>query len=338
MIDRHTLDSGAGLRVRILTYGGVIQSIEAPDSRGHTANVALGFASLADYVERSPYFGAVVGRCANRIADAAFELDGTQHHVTSKEPGVSLHGGVDGFHTKVWAATPLSEPDRVGVRLERTSPDGEEGYPGALRAAVTYTVTGGNEIHIEYQASTDAPTVVNLTNHTYFNLAGEGSGSVLGHILQLHASRYTPVDSRLIPTGEVVPVSGTPLNFTRPISIGARIREPHEQLLLARGYDHNYVLDRSEAEELSLAARVNEPSSGRILEVLTTEPGVQFYSGNFLDGSLLGVGGKAYRQGDGFCLETQHFPDSPHHPQFPSVVLRPDDDFRSTTIYRFSVV
>ena len=332
-VDRYTLDNGGGLRVRILTYGGIVQSVETPDSGGRPGNVVLGFAELGDYVERSPYFGAVIGRFANRIRQGRFMLHGAPCQVVCNKGGNSLHGGAQGFDSHVWTATPA--PGDPAVRLERTSVDGEQGYPGELRVSVTYTVTPGNELRIDYRATTDAVTVVNLTNHSYFNLAGDGSGTALDHVLWLNAGSYTPVDEDLIPTGEILPVAGTPLDFTRPRSIGDRIREPHQQLLAARGYDHNYVLDRPYGTDLAPVARVVEPGSGRVLEVSSTEPGVQFYSGNFLDGSLVGAGGRAYRQGDAFCLETQHFPDSPNHPDFPSTVLRPGEEFSSTTVYRF---
>jgi aldose 1-epimerase len=326
------------MEVAILTYGGIVQSIRVPDSRGRMANVVLGFASLDDYLSPNPYFGCITGRYANRIARGAFTLDGTSYSLALNEGTHTLHGGQKGFDKYVWQAREVEGEDGTGIALSRTSPDGEEGYPGALEVEVIYTLTGRNELRIDHRATTDAPTIVNLTNHSYFNLAGEGSGSILGHELWLNAGRYTPVDSGLVPTGEIAPVAGTPLDFTTPRAIGDRIREGFSQLILGRGYDHNFVLDRPGADDRSLlpAARAHDPVSGRILEVFTTEPGIQFYSGNFLDGSLVGASGTTYRQSDGFALETQHFPDSPNQPHFPSVVLRPGQVYRSTTVYAFS--
>ncbi|MGH3658568.1 MAG: aldose epimerase family protein [Micromonosporaceae bacterium] len=335
-VQRWTLDNGAGLRVRILTYGGIVQSVETPDSAGQDGNVVLGFADLADYVASSPYFGSIVGRYANRLARGRIVIGDQLYKLARNQGNNSLHGGTRGFDGYVWEATPVPG-EHPAVRLRRTSPDGEEGYPGTLRVAVTYAVTPRNELRIDYHATTDATTVVNLTNHSYFNLAGEGSGTVLGHELWCNADRFTPIDADLIPTGEVLPVAGTPLDFTTPTPIGPRIRDRHPQLRAARGYDHNFVIDR-DGPGLTPVARVVDPDSGRVLEVASTEPGVQFYSGNFLDGSLLGTGGRAYRQGDGFCLETQHFPDSPNQPSFPSTTLRPGEEFSSTTVYRFTVV
>jgi aldose 1-epimerase len=335
-VDRYTLSNGR-MRVRILTYGGILQTIEVPDRRGRLGNVTLGFDNLADYVARSPYFGCITGRYANRIAAGRFTLDGTTYQLPINNDPNSLHGGTVGFDKHVWAATPVRGGDDVGLRLDFTSPAGDQGYPGTLRATVTYTLTAGNGIRMEYRATTDAPTVVNLTNHAYFNLAGEGSGSVEGHKLTLNARRYTPVDATLIPTGTLDPVAGTPMDFTRPTAIGARIREGFEQLVIGRGYDHNYVLDRHDNSytKLELAARVVDPGSGRALTIVTTEPGIQFYSGNFLDGTLVGTGGRMYRQGDGFALETQHYPDSPNQPSFPTTVLRPGQTYHTTTIYQF---
>ncbi|MGK5555335.1 aldose epimerase family protein [Actinomadura kijaniata] len=331
-VHRHTLESGAGLRARVLTYGCVVQTLEVPGRDGGRANVVLGCSTLEDYLTGSRYFGAVVGRYGNRIAGGRFRLDGREHRLPVNNGPNSLHGGERGFDKHVWEVTG-SGPDRV--TLARVSPDGEEGYPGTLRAEVTYTLTD-DALRIDYRTTADAPTVVNLTNHSYFNLAGEDSGDVYGHVLTVEADRYLPVDGHQIPTGKVAPVEGTPFDFRAPRAIGERLRDPHPQLLVGSGYDHTLVLRDAPAGAPLPAARVEEPGSGRTMEVLTTEPGVQFYSGNFLTGSVVGTGGRAYRQGAGFCLETQHFPDSPNQPAFPSTVLRPGETRTSTTVFRFS--
>jgi aldose 1-epimerase len=333
-IDVFTLRNAAGMRVAILTYGGVLQSIEVPDREGRLANVTLGFANLTDYLERNPYFGTITGRYANRISGGRFSLDGVEYQLARNKGPSHLHGGEAGFSHRVWTPV-VVEGDDAALQLSYTSPDGEEGYPGTLETTVRYTLTSANEIRIDYRATTDAPTIVNLTNHAYVNLAGEGSGDVLGHELQLNARHYTPVNADVVATGEIAPLEGTPLDFTEPTPIGSRIRESHPQLVLAQGYDHNYVLDRS-GDGLELAAMLSEPISGRVLSVYTTEPGIQFYSGNFLDSTLVGTSGRIYRQSDGLALETQHFPDSPNHPQFPSAVLRPGEEYRSTTVMAFS--
>lgn len=338
-VDLYTLTNANGVEVKIMTYGGIIQSISVPDRDGNMANVTLGFNTLDEYLAGHPYFGNITGRYANRIALGTFTIgDETFQLAINNDPN-ALHGGEKGFDKFVWAAEEVSSEDGVGVALNRTSPDGEEGYPGNLDVTVTYTLTNDDAIRIDYLAATDAPTVVNLTNHAYFNLAGEGSGSIDGHELQLMASNYTPVDATLIPTGEIAPVADTPLDFTTPHAIGERIRDDFEQLVIGRGYDHNFVLDRESPDDISLivAARVVEPGSGRTLEISTTEPGIQFYSGNFLDGTLVGGAGKMYRQGDGFALETQHYPDSPNQEAFPTTLLEPGQTFESTTIYAFSV-
>jgi len=335
-VQLYTLSNANGMRVSISNYGGVIQRIDVPDRNGALANVALGFRRLDDYVQRSPFFGALVGRFGNRIAYGKFTLDGQQYQLPINNGPHSLHGGPHGFHAQVWQAEHALDPRRLELSL--ISPDGEEGYPGALSVNVTYTLTPDSAIRIDYRAATDQPTILNLTNHSYFNLAGEGSGDILAHVVELNADHYTPIDATLIPTGNLEPVRGTPLDFRTPQPIESRIRDGAEQLAFARGYDHNFVLNRAEDEaELVMAARVHEPTSGRLLEVWTTQPGVQFYTGNFLDATLIGTGGKIYRQADGFALETQHFPDSPNHANFPSTELRPGQTFTSTTVFRFSV-
>ncbi|GAA1028843.1 galactose mutarotase [Virgisporangium ochraceum] len=334
-VDRFTLTNGSGTRVQILTYGGIIQTIEVPDRRGRMANVALGFGTLADYVERSPYFGCVAGRYANRIALGRFTLDGATYHLPTNDGPNSLHGGAVGFDKRIWAATPFERDGTVGLAMRHTSPHLDQGYPGTLTATVTYTLSPDNALRIDYGATTDRPTVVNLTNHTYFNLAGEGRGSIEGHVLRIDAGRYTPVDATLIPTGAIDPVAGTPMDFTRPTPVGERIGADFPQLAIGRGYDHNWVLDRGAGAGLVPAATVVEPESGRVLTVLTEEPGIQFYSGNLLDGTLTGTGGGVYRRHDGLALETQHFPDSPNHPTFPTTVLRPGQVYRTATVYRF---
>lgn len=337
-VERYTL-SNRGMTVRILTYGGIIQSLEVPNGRKDPVNVVLGFADLQGYLDNNnpgPYFGALIGRYGNRIANGQFELDGTTYQLPINNDPNSLHGGFNGFDTKVWTATPIQNNGTVGLQLNYLSPDGEEGYPGNLDVQVTYTLTRDQKLEIHYTATTDAPTVVNLTNHTYWNLQGEGTSSILDHELTLRASGYTPVDSTLIPTGEIADVSGTPMDFRSATAIGERIREPFEQLLFGQGYDHNWVLDRPDDGSLQLAAKLRDPDSGRTLKMWTTEPGIQFYSGNFLDATLVGTGGHVYRQSDGLALETQHFPDSPNQPQFPSTTLRPGETYDTTTVFDLS--
>ena len=330
-VRRCMLDS-PGLRVAVLTYGGTIAALEVPDRAGRLGNVVLGLPGLAEYVRRSPYFGAIVGRYANRIARGRFTLDGAEHHLACNDGPNALHGGVRGFDKRVWDIVDAG-PRRL--ELAYVSEDGEEGYPGTLRVHVAYELDGDRTLRIGYGAETTAPTVLNLTNHAYWNLGGEGSGTALDHELQIEADSFTPVDPTQAPTGEIRPVDGTPFDFRTPTPIGARIRANDPQLLAGRGYDHNWVLRGGAAAAPRLAARVRDPRSGRVLEVLTDQPGLQFYSGNSLDGALVGPGGHAYRQGDALALETQHFPDSPNQPAFPSTVLRPGRRFGSTTLLRF---
>lgn len=329
-VDRYTLANARGMVVRVLTLGGIVQSIEVPDDQGRSANVVLGFDSVDGYLAARRYFGAIIGRYANRIAAGRFSLNGRTYQLPINDGPNSLHGGTTGFDRHVWETS--AEAGRLVLR--RTSPDGEMGYPATLEVHVTYTLTDDDALRIDYQAvNRDASlaTVVNLTNHTYFNLAGESSGDVYGHELQILASRFTPIDQTLIPTGQIASVAGTPMDFRTATPIGARIGAADEQLTVARGYDFNWILDRPDAGDESLipAARLRDPGSGRMLEVVTTEPGLQFYSGNFLNGPR-------YGRGAGLCLETQHFPDSPNHPNFPSTVLGPEESYRSTTLYRFS--
>jgi aldose 1-epimerase len=337
-----TLRNRAGVRAEITDYGCTLVQLLVPDRQGRLADVVLGFDTLAEYVRHSPYFGCVIGRCGNRIAGGAFTLDGRRHPLaTNNTPGgraCHLHGGLRGFDKVVWSAEPFTSGGHDALRLRHRSPDGDEGYPGTLDVIVTYTLTDDGAFRIDYEATTDRPTPVNLTHHSYFNLAGAGSGDVLGHVLTLNARAFTPVDAGLIPTGELAPVAGTPLDFSAPHRIGERIDSNAEQLRLAGGYDHNFVLERPASAGLVQAATVVEPASGRRLTVETTEPGVQFYTGNFLTGALPGKQGKVYAHRGGLCLETQHFPDSPNQPSFPSVILRPGRILNSTTIYRFDSV
>lgn len=329
-----TLTNANGMEVHAINYGCVITSLKVPDRSGSTADVVLGFDSLDQYLQGSPFFGAVVGRYGNRIAKGQFTLDGKTYKLATNDGPNHLHGGNKGFDKVVWEGTPLK--DRAGVVFTRTSPDGEEGYPGNLTASVTYTLTDKNELIVDYRATTDKATPVNLTQHSYFNLAGEGSGDILGHELMIAADRYTPVDATLIPTGELAPVQGTPFDFRKATSVGTRINDDNQQLKYGKGYDHNFVLNRK-GPGLQHVVRVLEPKSGRTLDIATTEPGVQFYSGNFLDGTIKGKGGHVYGHRTGFCLETQHFPDSPNHPGFPSTILRPGETYSSQTVFTFGV-
>ncbi|MGC0332201.1 aldose 1-epimerase [Streptomyces sp. SAI-170] len=330
-----SLENG-GTRLKVLSYGGIVQSLEIPDRRGRYANVSLGFDNLADYVSSSPYFGALIGRYGNRIGKGRFTLDGKEYQLSVNDGDNSLHGGAQGFDKRVWDVEPFTKGTDVGLHLRYTSADGEMGYPGTLKTKVTYTLTRHGDWRIDYEATTDKATVCNLTNHVYWNLAGESSGTIYDHELSIAASRYTPVDSGLIPTGELAKVAGTPFDFRRAKPVGRDIRVAHQQLLYGQGLDHNWALDKGISGRPEHVATLRDPSSGRTLKIATTEPGLQFYSGNFLDGTLVGTGGTVYRQGDGLCLETQHFPDSPNQPAFPSTVLRPGQVYRSTTVHSFA--
>ena len=332
-IDAYTLTNAHNMTVRVLTYGGIVQMLRVPDRAGQVGDVVLGFDDLAPYVDRSPYFGAIIGRYANRIARGRFTLDETTYELPTNEGSHHLHGGAHGFHHVVWKAAPFIRSDRIGLRLSYCSPDGDAGYPGALGAHVVYTLTEASELTIDYEATSDRPTVVNLTHHSYFNLAGHDAGDVLDHELTIDADAFTPTDCKLIPTGAILPVAGTPFDFRRATRIGDRIDAPDDQIRNAGGYDHNWVLRGRSS--LSRAARLAEPRSGRVMHVYTSEPGLQFYSGNFLDGTLLGKGGHPYARRSGLCLETQHYPDSPNHEAFPSVVLHPGQTYRSRSVYAF---
>jgi aldose 1-epimerase len=335
-VELFTLSNGPAA-VQILTYGGIVRSITVPDRRGELANVVLGLTDLESYVQANAYLGCITGRYANRIARGRFTLDGIEHRLAVNDPPNHLHGGNVGFDKATWAATELDDAQDVGLRLEHTSPDGDEGYPGALEVEVDYRLTADGALRIDYRATTDAPTVVNLTNHSQFNLGGEGSGDVFGHHLSIAASRYAPVDATQIPTGELAPVDGTPMDFRSPRPIGEDAGESgFAQLAIGHGYDHSWVLDR-DGPEPTLAARVLEPATGRTLEVRTTEPGIQLYVGNLFDGTIIGTGGRPYRRGAGVALETQHLPDSPNRPAFPPTILRPGERFASTTVYGLGV-
>jgi aldose 1-epimerase len=333
-ITLYSLRNRQGMEARIMTYGGIVVSLTAPDRHGHYADVVLGHDTLAGYLKASPYFGALIGRYGNRIANGKFDLDGKTYSLETNNGPNALHGGIRGFDKRVWTVAKL-QTTLVGPQITLTylSKDGEEGYPGNLSVSATYTLMNENALRLEYRATTDRDTVVNLTQHSYFNLRGQGD--VLGHIVQINAHTFTPVNETLIPTGELRAVAKTPFDFRTPTAIGARLDAEDEQLKWGKGYDHNWVTD-DPLGELKVQSTVYEPETGRVLEVLSAEPGLQFYSGNFLDGSITGKGGWVYAFRDGFCMEPQHFPDSPNHPQFPSVVLRRGDTYHNTIIYRFS--
>ncbi len=332
-VELYTLTNDSGASVKFITYGGIITEINVPDRAGRLGNVVLGFKTIGEYEAKNPYFGAIIGRYANRIAAGKFSIDGKDFQLNPNNGANSLHGGVMGFDKTMWTVKPL---DGASAELTYLSPDGEEGYPGNMSVRVVYTWTDDNELKVTYEATTDKPTVVNLTSHSYFNLAGEGQGNIEGHILTINADGITAIDGGGIPTGKIMPVADTPFDFRTAMPIGSRIRSNHPQMVNGRGYDHNYVIKRSDALELSVSAVLNEEISGRTLTISSDQPGLQFYTGNFLDGTTYGTSGHEYRQGDALCLETQHFPDSPNHPDFPSTRLNPGETFKSTTVHRFS--
>jgi len=335
-VDLYTLSNKKGMEVVLTNFGATVVVLKVPDRAGKLADVVLGFDTLEGYEHGTAYFGATVGRYGNRIGGGKFSIDGKTYTLPKNNGDNTLHGGITGFNKKVWQAREIASKDGESLEMSYSSADGEEGFPGNLSVKVVFTLpTDGNELTIDYTATTDKATVLNLTNHSYFNLAGEGDGDILDHVLTLHAKQFTPVDKTLIPTGELRDVAGTPLDFTRATAIGKRINESYEQLVFGKGYDHNWVIASDGRKGLTLAAEAYDPKSGRTLEVLTTEPGVQFYSGNFLDGPK-GKGNKPYGRRAAFCLETQHFPDSPNHPNFPSTLLKPNSVFRSQTVFRFS--
>ncbi len=337
LIQRFVLSNPKGMEAVVITYGASLVSLKVPDRSGKPADIVLGYGSIDGYEQDKSYFGASIGRYGNRIAGGQFSLSGTVFHLPKNDGPNSLHGGTPGFNKRVWTPVDRSRPGVQVLELSYTSPDGENGYPGTLQVKVTYTLSEkSNELRIDYSATTDKDTVLNLTNHSYFNLSGAPDREIVDHQLLLHAGKFTPVDATLIPTGELRPVRGTPFDFTASTAIGARIAQDDQQLKFGKGYDHNWVLQRTKKAGLQLAAEVFEPSSGRVLEVLTTEPGIQFYTGNFLDGTVHGKDGQLYGHRTGFCLETQHFPDSPNHSSFPSTVLKAGQTMRSSTVFRFS--
>jgi aldose 1-epimerase len=333
-VDLYTLTNANGIEMKVITYGGIVVSLKTPDRNGKLADIVLGYDNLQGYLDKTPYFGALIGRYGNRIGKAQFTLGGKVYQLPKNDGDNTLHGGNRGFDKVVWTAKPLKVEDGAALELTYLSKDGEEGFPGNLSVRVVYTLNNKDEWRIDYSATTDKETVVNLTQHTYFNLSA-GGATILDHEMYLNADRFTPVAKGLIPTGELRAVKGTPMDFTKPMTIGAHIDDSYEQLQLAGGYDHNWVLNKA-GKALTLAGRVFEPTTGRVMEVFTTEPGIQFYAGNFLDGTITGKGGKVYDKRYGFCLETQHFPDSPNQPNFPSTRLSSGQKYATTTVYKFS--
>jgi aldose 1-epimerase len=331
----YTLCNRNGMEARIMTYGGIVESLKVPDRNGRLGDVVLGYDNLAGYLTNSPFFGALIGRYGNRIAKGQFTLDGQTYTLPTNNPPNSLHGGDKGFFARVWKAAALVTSNGPVLQLSYLSEDGEEGYPGNMSVTATYTITEDNALRLDFEATSDKDTVCNLTHHSYFNLAGQGNGDILGDMLYINANSFTPVDATLIPTGELRPVDGTPFDFRQPTAIGARINADDQQIKFGPGYDHNWVINKP-AGQLGLMARVSEPISGRVMEVFSTEPGLQFYSGNFLNGSIMGKDGMVYRYRSAFCMEPQHYPDSPNHPEFPSTELKPGETYHNTIIYKFS--
>jgi aldose 1-epimerase len=336
-VDLYTLTNANDLSMTVTNYGGIVTSFMVPDKAGKPGDIVLGYNDVDSYVSNSPYFGALIGRYGNRIGKAKFTLDGKEYTLAVNNGENTLHGGKKGFDKVVWDAKQIKNANAVGLELKYVSKDGEEGYPGTLTTTVTYWLTNKNEFKIDYVATTDKNTVVNLTQHNYWNLGGEASGDILGQELAIYADNFTPVDVGLIPTGEVTPVKGTPMDFTKATVIGSRIGAEYEQLKFGKGYDHNWVLNQKKAGEMTKAATLYDPKSGRVMEVSTTEPAIQFYSGNFLDGTIKGKSGAAYNLRNALCLETQHYPDSPNKPKFPTTVLKPGKTYKTTTVYTFSV-
>lgn len=335
-VDEYTLINSHGMVLKFITLGGCITAIDVPDRNGKFNNIVLGYQSLAGYDTDAYFFGGIIGRYANRIAKGTFTLDGHTYHLPINNGVNSLHGGTTGFNLQIWHVVTKTVPDGVEAVLTYTSPDGQDGYPGTMKVQVTYTLEDSNALRIDYQATTDKPTIINLTSHDYFNLNGNGSGSALGQLVEINADSYTPADATQIPTGVIAPVAGTPMDFRTLRPIDSRINDDFEQLLLGHGYDHNWVLNKEKPGEMSFAAEAYAPKTGRIMKVYTTQPGVQFYTSNYIDGSIVGSNGTIYRQGAAYTFETQHFPDSPNHPNFPSTVLNPGQVFKSTTIFKFS--
>ncbi|UCF42229.1 MAG: galactose mutarotase [Planctomycetota bacterium] len=327
-VDLYTLTNNNGLKAQIMTYGGIVTTLHVPDGDGQLGDIVSGYDTLDEYIKENPYFGALIGRCGNRIGKGKFTLNGVEYTLATNNGPNHLHGGIKGFDKVVWDAEPMETDEGPALKLNYLSKDGEEGYPGNLNCTVIYTLTNNDELKVSYEAETDKDTVVNLTHHSYFNLGGHHSGDILGHELMLNADNYTTVDEDLIPTGQIKPVKGTPMDFTKPMAVGARIDQ------VKGGYDHNFVLNSCDGS-LALAASVYEPKTGRVMEISTTEPGIQFYSGNFLDGSLKGKGA-VYNKHNAFCLETQHFPDAPNKPDFPSIVLKPGEKYTHLTVHKFS--
>jgi aldose 1-epimerase len=335
-VEIYTLRNSHGAQARIMTYGGIVQSLSMPDRHGHFADVVLGYDTLDGYLTNSPYFGALIGRYGNRIANGKFTLEGKTYTLATNNPPNCLHGGLVGFDKVVWTARPMETSHGPALILTYVSKGGEENFPGNLAVTAVYTLTDDNELKLEYTATTDAPTVVNLTHHSYFNLAGQGKGNILNHVVYINADTITPVDSTLIPTGKFEDVTGTPFDFRKPTPIGARINAPDPVLQYGPGYDHNWVINKP-LGQLGLMAQVEEPASGRVMQVWSDQPGLQFYAGNFLDGTIVGKGGAVYQRRSAFCMEPQHYPDSPNHPNFPTTELKPGETYHNTIIYKFSV-